>query len=448
MARPKGHPQANGCRYLQQQAERPLKTDGKQRFEDADFLRGVAAAGVVVYHFLYGFLPAAPSGGFGASLVSVDRPVLLAAFNGPFLVSVFFVLSSFVLTSNLVRQSDPRRAAIGVIKRFPRLLPLTIIGTALPAALFFCGWMFNSEAAGLTGSSWLERSGGVKLWEPWPYPTLPGAALDVLSLFVRGISQYNSVLWTMKYELLGSILALITAALLGSRPRALLDGAIAALLAYAALKVHPLCAVCVATVYLTKYGFPLLRRLGKSWGLALILVGLVLGSTNQSFPQAWLADEWAARQILRADWFIHGLGAMLLLMGTRAMSLSSVYQSAPSRFLARHSFAMYVLHVPLQGSVASLVILLLGNNVLGIAMAFVVSTGLLALLMRPVSRLDEVWVNRLNRVFSRSKTLRGKNAAGVEPRPASAPAEEVSSGGLGWRRAMPWAFETKRHDRL
>lgn len=388
-----------------------MNTPSKQRFEDADFLRGIAAAGVVVFHFLYGFLPAVGPAGLPSSLISVEPPVLLAIVNGPFLVSIFFVLSSFVLTASLVDRSDRRRAGIAIVKRLPRLLPLTVVGTLLPAILYLSGWMFNIEAAGLTGSSWLERSGGVKLWEPWPQPSLEGAAQDVLLLFVKGVSQYNSALWTMKYELIGSVFALLTAVLMGSRPKALLDGAIVVVLGYGALKVHPLCTICVATVYLTKYVLPLVSSLNKSWAPILILCGLVLGSTYQPFPEVWRADEWAARQIVRADWFIHGLGAMVLLIGVRAMRLSRVYQSALSRFLARHSFAMYVLHVPLQGSVASLVLLFFGNNALGIAAAFAVSTALLALLVLPVSRLDEAWVKTLNRFHAKPKSERSGRLA-------------------------------------
>lgn len=384
-----------------------MDTQVEKRFDEADFLRGIAAAGVVVYHFLYGFLPADRTpGAFDISLVTVDPPVLPALINGPFLVSVFFVLSSFVLTSGLVRKVDNRRALTGIAKRFPRLLPLTIVGTLLPAALYFAGLMFNSQAADLTGSNWLERSGGVKLWEPWPQPTLYRAALDVFYLFIEGFSQYNSALWTMKYELIGSILALIFALLMGSRSKLVMDTAIAFLLAYAALRVHPLCAICVGTVYLTKYVLPLVNTLSRSWGWAFIGCGVLLGSTYKSFPKDWLAYDWAARQIMRADWFIHGLGAVLLLMGVQALKLPRLYQSRPARFLARHSFAIYVLHVPLQGSIASWVVIALGHNWLGVSAAFAASTAFLWILVLPVSRLDEAWVTRLNRLFAQTNRRR------------------------------------------
>lgn len=381
----------------------------KQRFDEADFLRGIAAAGVVVYHFLYGFVPAhrAPAG-IDISLITIDPPMLPALINGPFMVSVFFVLSSFVLTSTLVQNADNARAFTGILKRFPRLLPLTMVGTFLPAALYLSGLMFNSEAADLTGSIWLERSGGVKFWEPWPQPAWAGAALDSVHLFMRGLSQYNSALWTMKYELVGSIMALICALFIGSRAKLLTDGLISLLLAYVALKVHPLCAICVATVYLTKYLLPLVATLDRSWGWVFIGCGILLGSTYKSFPEDWLVHDWAARQILRADWFIHGLGALLLLMGVQALKLFGVYRSRAARFLARHSFAMYVLHVPIQGSVASFVLIALGHNWLGVSAGFVMSTALLGILVLPVSRLDEAWVAKLNKLFAQRNWRRGR----------------------------------------
>lgn len=252
-----------------------------KKFADMEALRGLAALGVVIYHYLYGFVPAAghssavPIGG----VVMVERPVLLAFINGPFLVWIFFVLSSFVLTARLVRDADPRVAIIAMAKRFPRLFPLTLIGALLPALLFAAGWTYNHQLAEMIGSTWLERSGGVKIWDDWPKPSLFGGARDSLLLFGRGYSQYNSALWTMKYELIGSIFALATAMIMGARRRVGPDAVITLVLGVVGLTVHSLISICVATVFVTKYVAQQDFKIGPLVVAACIIGGLVLGST-------------------------------------------------------------------------------------------------------------------------------------------------------------------------
>lgn len=369
-----------------------------KKFGDMEALRGLAALGVVIYHYLHGFVPAAglsPADPIGGMLM-VERPILLAFINGPFLVSIFFVLSSFVLTTRLVREADPRVAIIAMAKRFPRLLPLTLIGALLPALLFAAGWTYNHQLAEIIGSPWLERSGGVKISDEWPEPSVFGGVRDSILLFGRGLSQYNSALWTMKYELVGSIFALATAMIIGARRKFGSDAVITLVLGVVGLAVHPLVSICVATVFVTKYVAHPDFRIGPLTAAACIIGGLILGSTYKSLPEELLIDPWSRRQVLRLDWLAHGAGAILLFLGIRGATGSALGEGAIAAHLGRLSFPIYVLHLPIFASVASGLILFLGYSWTSVLLAFFVSMSVLYAISLPAAKFDEWWVARLN----------------------------------------------------
>jgi peptidoglycan/LPS O-acetylase OafA/YrhL len=334
-------------------------------------------------------------------MLIIDRPYLIAIINGPFMVSIFFVLSSFVLTTRLVRQPDQRAAAIAMIKRFPRLFPLTLIGAVLPAMLFAAGWTYNHELAEVIDSPWLARSGGVKISEEWPAPSVAGGLRDSVLLFGRGLSQYNSALWTMKYELIGSLFALGAAMVFGSRRQPWPDAAMTFVLAAAGLLIHPLVALCVVTVFVTKYVAVPDFRLGRLAVAACLIGGLALGSTYKSLPEELLIDPWTRRQVLRTDWLLHGAGAILLFLGVRGASAPGADGGFLGRHLGRLSFPIYVLHLPVFASVASAIILFGGHGEVTIVVAFFAAMTVLFAIALPVAMFDEWWVEKLNAAMRR-----------------------------------------------
>lgn len=372
------------------------------KLEDLEFVRGIAAFGVVIYHFLLAFFPPDASPHFGGSVaLVVAPPVLISPVNGPFLVSVFFVLSSFVLTVKLVHEPSWRGGVVGILKRFPRLLPLTVIGSLLPAILLATGLMMNREAALLTGSEWQAWSGGVKEGGNWPEASILGGLRDSILLFERGLSQFNSALWTMKYELVGSVAAIATAMVLGARRRPLVDGLIVLAIGGFAIDIHPLISICVATVWLTKYLSLARDRIGRTLAVGLIVTGLLIGSTYEIIPADYTSTDWRVLQATRFDWLLHGLGAMVLFVGVRSLGRLPLQRHGIGRALGRFSFPIYVLHIPVQASVAAAIVVALGNTALGVGIAFVVSTIVIFLVAWPVAWLDEWWVARLGAFFRR-----------------------------------------------
>jgi len=350
---------------------------------DADILRGIAALGVVIFHFSLAFL--SPKG-FG-------RPAVFPVINGSFCVMIFFVLSSFVLTNKHLTRMDRPRVILAIIKRWPRLLPLTILGTTLPAVLFVCGVMANHKTSLLIGSDWLDRSAGIKNFSHYTSaPTIIGGVKDGVVVFARGISRYNSAMWTMKWELAGSVFALFSSLLIGSRRRPLADAGILALPTAVAYFINPLVAVCVTTVYLTKYVLWRPAFLNLRQAIALIAFGLLC-----AIPYGVGSD--------RAMETLYGVGATVLFIGLRNLPSFRRGEWPIGRFLGRISFPLYVIHLPVLASAASLIILTNGYNYTGLISALAAMLAVSFVLAWGLAFFDIWWMKRLNVLFAPDSSI-------------------------------------------
>ncbi|WP_223786675.1 acyltransferase family protein [Marinicella meishanensis] len=178
------------------------------RHRHLDSLRGVAAMVVVIVHFMASFLPFVI---FGDQPKSASHlPTLEAWFfypplgllvAGQLAVSVFFILSGYVLSLRYLGQPVGLAKTLEMTAKRPiRLGGLVWFSMSLYALFWYFGWFQNTPAATLTGSDlWLS------LW--WQ------GELDLkvffTDLFTQSFSQgtvYNNPLWTIGYELYGSLL--------------------------------------------------------------------------------------------------------------------------------------------------------------------------------------------------------------------------------------------------
>jgi peptidoglycan/LPS O-acetylase OafA/YrhL len=254
----------------------------------------------------------------------------------------------------------------------------------------------------------------------WLAPSLLGGLVDSLRLFDIGISQYNSSLWTMRYELIGSIAALVTAFAIAGRRRGVLDIAITAALALLAAKVHILCALCVATVLLTKYLRHSPLRLAPAAAAALIGIGLLMGSTYKIFPAELANDPDMGRHVVRADWIIHSVGAILIFVGVHRWRRKTVADWPLARTLGRLSFPIYILHVPIFASVASGIIVAVGYGPASVSAAAALTLLTLGVTAHWLSSVDQWWLETLNRI-ARRRPFGRVGLPGLEPRGSDAP---------------------------
>jgi peptidoglycan/LPS O-acetylase OafA/YrhL len=215
-------------------------------------------------------------------------------------------------------------------------------------------------------------------------------------------------------------MALGTALLLAGERRPALDLAITAVVGTIALGMHALCAICVGTVLLTKYLRLSTITLAPRTAIMLIVGGLIIGSTYKPFPEYMAIDREMSRYVLRMDWLIHGVAAIMIFLGVRCWRRERAPDWPLARLLGRLSFAVYVLHVPIIGSLASAIVYWLGYGWLGVTLAGLATAAATGALAWVVSGFDVWWVRRLNQA---ARSLVSARAAqrGLQPRGTDAP---------------------------
>lgn len=293
----------------------------KAREAHLDGVRGVASCVVFFGHL---------------SLALVGKTWL---FNGNGAVCIFFVLSGYVLSE--LAQKSPLSFPAQAVRRYLRLVIPMLLTSLFAWALLALHLYRNQEAAAITGSWWLAS------WYKID-PSLRAMVVEmVYGVFVSGQSDYNCNLWTMRPELIGSLLVFgINAA--GRTPR--IRAACYILISIAYWGDYVL--LFPAGALLHDYGAELARLLKSAVLKATIfLVSLFLVSA----PQIWL-HRVGLPAIDGLYW--HMLGATLLV-GTvlHWPLLQIVLGSSLGRLLGRISFVLYLIHVPIICSLTSWIVL-------------------------------------------------------------------------------------------
>lgn len=369
------------------------------RLDHLDGLRGVAAVGVVIFHLMSALVP---------WLVAEQQPgahwlaytPVAVLWNGTFAVSVFFVLSGFVVTNATLRKSDP--IWIDVVIRYLRL---AIPATASTLAAWSLLSLFPTSAtdlAALTGSRWLG----------WTYQGTipsPGAAISngMAGIFLSGGSFFNNVLWTMRPELLGSILCFAVCIL--ARPRFRIAVAIASAVTFIALRRYDY--VCFPLGIILREAWAA-GRLASALPISAMLLGLLIGSQSGDAARQlgldWLPEAFNPE---KKGGLLYPLGALLVVYGClRSPLLTALLSGRPGRFLGAISFPLYLIHVPLIYTVVAegylrvnhralaLACLVAGSLLLMIAVAYAAERWLerpfLGLLGRLRRRLRAIWIGR------------------------------------------------------
>lgn len=168
------------------------------RYPSLDGLRGIASLSVVITHFQLIFLLIIPNEG-SLNFESPFFKIILSSFNGHFAVCVFFVLSGVALTSGFERYRTNEYISTSILKRYFRLTPVILFSITFSFIIYKLGGYKHVEM-----SSFIENN-------KWISNLFP-ANMDILSALYQGMVgsflgdfSYNGVLWTMQFEIWGSI---------------------------------------------------------------------------------------------------------------------------------------------------------------------------------------------------------------------------------------------------
>lgn len=334
-------------------AARPA--DHGRAFASLDGLRGAAALAVVLGHFVNAFLPW--TSGFGAVRHLPFEPALQEApftlfYSGSFAVAVFFVLSGFVLSVKFFQTSSVDVVVSSALRRYVRLA-VPVLGSVVVAwFLLAAGLMRNHEAAERTGSTgWLSTF--------WNMSANPVRAVyeGTYGAFFRGSVDYNSSLWTMSYELAGSFIVFMLLALFGKVRRRWVVYAVFCLALGRDYYVAFVMGVALCDLW---FNWPRGRQVLTRAGWPLLVLGLALamwppGATPGTllYPLSRISGPSVLAPVPQ---LAQMAGAVCVLAAVLTLApVARIFCSRPLQYLGRISFALYLLHVLLLGSLSCIV---------------------------------------------------------------------------------------------
>ncbi len=374
-------------------------------------MRGIAAFVVFLFHFLLGFAPqylgrGTPTANPGNNLF--ETPFSFLA-NGYAAVTFFFVLSGFVLSYGYFNKGISDGLLVSVIKRWPRLFPLALISTLISWMMIHYGLYSYTEAAQITHSRWMSQFAGSN-GNFLELSFLDAFRQGFFYTFFRGDNNLNTSLWTMRYELIGSLLVFGLIPLLNGagRKQALI---LFVLVMVAAYYTSPYMCAFIMGCFLSYYrcqvrpSMPAIHASRILLIVGLVVVILMFGYMDpaRGFYSFMHHESRGVMEALRI--ILHSLASVILIQ--MILSYDGLYKlldGRTGRLLGRCSFALYVIHVPLMFSFSTAVFLALLDMIgyqSSVIVTFVLTVPLLFLISWLLAKIDESWCGQVNRTVKK-----------------------------------------------
>jgi peptidoglycan/LPS O-acetylase OafA/YrhL len=334
------------------------------RLHELDGLRGWSALSVVAFHTFIGL--------FGAVVPGFDNPLTAFFLDGFLAVCIFFVLSGEALSSSYFAGGGRTAVLKLAVKRYPRLTIPILAATTIVALLCAAGLVGDVATAERVGGEGTHLHAWLQLLQA---PVSPGGVLQfaLSDVYLRQFPRHDlqPFLWTMRAEMLGSI---VVFALLLALHRTRYGLILVAIAAFS-------CMACP---------LPLVRY------VACFLFGLIFAAARHA---GFFARMQQSRSMQYAAWaMIVALGIAASMLHSRAPLLSyqplvavplvfaifcnracsDFFANRLSRLLGMISFPLYLIQFPVLVSVAPAAILY-ANSHGGLTMGAIWVVALLSL---------------------------------------------------------------------
>jgi peptidoglycan/LPS O-acetylase OafA/YrhL len=318
-----------------------------EKYKNLDGLRGVAALVVVLCHYSNAFLPSV-HGRISPTHTAFDGLIastpLHLFIGGEFAVSVFFVLSGFVLTQKFFRTKSHSIIISSAARRYFRLMFPVLASILVSFVLLSLGFM-QLQYMNLAPAS-----------SDWAFaPNILQALYQGLyGVFFTEFNTYNPVLWTMQIELIGSFILFMFLALFGKLEKRWVFYIIFGLVLLKTNYLAFLLGMVLSDVWVNRPSIKL--RINSATSSGLFVAGLALGAWYISplFPPIYAGLTLPFMDTTETALFSHTIGALFLIVATLRLGwLTKILENKACQYLGRISFSMYLLHFIILGSVAS-----------------------------------------------------------------------------------------------
>lgn len=331
----------------------------KKRLEFIEGYKGFACFCVMMSHFIAAFcnvwitaLPERAQNGSTFELMIGKTPLNLF-YNGNFGVRVFFITSGFVLSYAFFRSGNENYLKRGAVKRYFRLILPVVVVNICAYLLMKLGLTYHQEAAMISKSyDWLIVFND---FEPSFFGMLKEA---LIGNFFLNEATYVSPLWTMTYEMYGSLLVFAFLALFGKEKVRYPLYVIFLLLFresnYSQFMVGV--AICDIMINSKKYVEKYQSKQRLVW------ITFFIGLFFSSYPSGTDQSQTMYRFFNLNQWMdtvtvYHFFGVALMFVAIlNCELLQKFFELKPFAFLGKYSFGLYLVHWPVMISLSSYIV--------------------------------------------------------------------------------------------
>jgi peptidoglycan/LPS O-acetylase OafA/YrhL len=333
-----------------------MKISKQEKIKYLEGLRGLAALIVVTYHHFYGFFPMLLYPSKNKLFSDISASPINILYNGHFAVYVFFVLSGFVLSYKFFKFKDFKILTSSAARRYIRLLPPVLFSILASYFLLSQSLFFNKEASIISKcclATYFSFNANIfnALYDSF-----------ISSFFING-SPYNIVLWTIKYEMLGSFFVFAIAGLFGQLKNRFVFYIIILLLTiYNPYSSFVLGLMLADLLNNKSFYFKKLKQ--KKLLMPIAIIGIFLGSyPNNRILTDTIYEPLKLNLMPDMAHFYHTIAAFLILITLLSSNfLKNVFSHKIFLFLGKISFSMYAIHFIVINSFSSFIFVALNDR--------------------------------------------------------------------------------------